>query len=427
MKMAWHWLKTNELPLGARIMKYNSQGKDVQELQELLAKTGFYYGPIDGYYGTLTEEAVFLVQRTFKLRKDGLAGPEVIKTLIKASNRAGRIIYTVKENENLEVISQKFGVGKGAWDSYPGQGNPRKRLYSGMRLLLREKAVYIWDNSPQAREVPVTGVLVSGGQIDASGKVSWSDGLNKNDLCVVNTTTEIWEQLFNSRKLSKELIKGLTANRTIRWGIDLSNAARSALPYWIDFLKALKRTMFNQPINFIIIPLNGHDQSYLRLVWANLPWFAKYCKLVLVADIVSREHDNLESFSRELITFNKILVQIAKEYPNILPVVSTQGWDWNLEQKTFRMVSNREAKLIRAINYQMASYSPESLLTTVNYTTHGEEHQLVYRDERGWSDFLNLIKRSDCLGLVIKQAGDLGSALGEYIADSFTIMPDSKI
>lgn len=425
--MAWHWLKTNELPLGARIMKYNSQGKDVQELQKLLAKTGFYFGPIDGYYGTLTEEAVFLVQRTFKLRKDGLAGPDVIKTLIKASNRAGRIIYTVKENENLEIISQKFSVGKGAWDSYPGQGNPRKRLYSGMRLLLREKAVYIWDNNHPAKEVPVTGVLVSGGQIDASGKVSWIECLTKTDLCVVNTTKEIWEQLFNSRKLSKELIASLTANKKVKWGIDLTNANRSTLPYWIDFLKTLKRTMVNQQINFIIIPLNSHEQSYQRLVWANLPWLSKYCRLVLVEAVVSSDNDEIESFCREFITFNKSLVQIAKEYPNILPVVSTQGWDWNLEQKTFRMVSNREAKLIRAINYQRASYSPESLLTTVSYLTHGEEHQLIYRDSQGWSDFFNLIKRSDCCGLVIKQASDLGSALGEYIADSFAIMPDSKI
>ncbi|MGE5606079.1 MAG: peptidoglycan-binding domain-containing protein, partial [Bacteroidota bacterium] len=130
--MGWKIVTASAAPLGGRILCAGSRGDDVRDLQQLLADAGFYFGPVDGIYGILTEEAVSLFQKTFNLRNDGVAGPELYTNLKNASLKLNRIIYTVKPKENLKTISRNFGVSRSAWLSIPGQGNPQRKIYPGM-------------------------------------------------------------------------------------------------------------------------------------------------------------------------------------------------------------------------------------------------------------------------------------------------------
>ena len=87
--MGWKIVTVSEAPLGSRSLRAGSRGEDVRELQHLLAEAGFYFGPVDGIYGILTEEAVSLFQRTFNLRNDGVAAESdgVSKTSVTCATR----------------------------------------------------------------------------------------------------------------------------------------------------------------------------------------------------------------------------------------------------------------------------------------------------------------------------------------------------
>jgi peptidoglycan hydrolase-like protein with peptidoglycan-binding domain len=81
------WIvSVKKLPLGTRVLRIGAKGDDVKTLQELLVKHGCYFGKSDGVFGPLTQEAVRLMQRTFKLRVDGIAGNEVVAALKNQQN-----------------------------------------------------------------------------------------------------------------------------------------------------------------------------------------------------------------------------------------------------------------------------------------------------------------------------------------------------
>ena len=102
--MALTIVRINQLPLGRRVLRYDSTGQDVVELQNQLNQAGFYFGKQDGVFGILTGEAVTMLQKTFHLRVDGVAGREVLKLLGKNVLKRERIIYKVKKNEELGKI-----------------------------------------------------------------------------------------------------------------------------------------------------------------------------------------------------------------------------------------------------------------------------------------------------------------------------------
>lgn len=64
------------------ILRRGSSGAEVVYLQEDLRNLGYYSGPVTGYYGQLTQEAVMKLQRDRGLRADGVAGPQTQRMLI---------------------------------------------------------------------------------------------------------------------------------------------------------------------------------------------------------------------------------------------------------------------------------------------------------------------------------------------------------
>ena len=63
------------------ILKKGDKDKWVMELQETLYEKGYLKVKPTGYYGTDTQSAVIAYQKEHKLRVDGKAGPETLKSL----------------------------------------------------------------------------------------------------------------------------------------------------------------------------------------------------------------------------------------------------------------------------------------------------------------------------------------------------------
>ncbi len=64
-------------------LKFGSKGNDVTELQKRLTAEGVYTGPITGYFGKLTREAVKKYQKANDLKVDGIVGPKTRAVLNK--------------------------------------------------------------------------------------------------------------------------------------------------------------------------------------------------------------------------------------------------------------------------------------------------------------------------------------------------------
>ena len=70
------------VPLGARILKNGSEGKDVEDLQRRLKAVGYDPGEIDGEYGPNTASAVKALQKDADILVDGEFGPDSYAALL---------------------------------------------------------------------------------------------------------------------------------------------------------------------------------------------------------------------------------------------------------------------------------------------------------------------------------------------------------
>ncbi|WP_366924750.1 spore cortex-lytic enzyme [Metallumcola ferriviriculae] len=86
---------------------YGSTGEDVSLVQQKLRDWGYYDGPIDGYYGGSTYEAVRLFQQKNGLRIDGVVGESTWQALGEAVKP---VIYTktsgISQNDDIYLLSQ---------------------------------------------------------------------------------------------------------------------------------------------------------------------------------------------------------------------------------------------------------------------------------------------------------------------------------
>ncbi len=87
----------------ATALQMGDQGRAVTALQEGMEAAGVYDGPVTGYYGELTQEAVTKFQKDQGLSSDGIAGVKTMNALQKISTNQGQqAIALYKSSEKLQ-------------------------------------------------------------------------------------------------------------------------------------------------------------------------------------------------------------------------------------------------------------------------------------------------------------------------------------
>lgn len=86
-------------------LKKGDRGSDVRKIQAVLQKIGYDVGPIDGIFGSNTEEAVKRFQLNNGLVVDGIIGPKTYELLNKFI--LGYNTYTIKPGDTLYNIAKR--------------------------------------------------------------------------------------------------------------------------------------------------------------------------------------------------------------------------------------------------------------------------------------------------------------------------------
>ncbi len=426
--MGWRIVAVSEVPLGRRTLRNGIKGKDVYQLQQLLTVSGFYFGPVDGVYGILTEEAVSLFQKTFNLRIDGIAGPELLITLKRASLKQNRIIYTVKPKENLKTISRNYGVSKSAWQSIPGQGNPQRKIFPGMKLILNQKAVIC--SGKRAAGFPETAFLEVGWEItDDVGLVQINKMQGEESYRTVIAQPGTWEKILLSHNLWEKFGADLKRECGSSWGIDLRNVPLETIFRWRDLLHYLCKAISIKQIPLILIPMSTEEKTIKnRLYWANLPQISNFAKLIVVEPLVVL--DSPSTFLKSNIHIERTLRKLIHHSlsSKALLMGSVGGWEWNIDQgQPCRPVSFREARILAAMNHRSVKYDPDTTYTKVDYMRRRERYCIVFRDQQGWLDWVKIGIKSNLLGFVIHNPKDLGRFGCELINGSFGVLSEDNL
>jgi len=88
------------------ILRFGSRGNDVKVLQSVLAKIGYNPGPIDGIFGSTTQQAVIQFQYDNGLNPDGIVGPMTWRLLERFIY--GYDNYTIKAGDTLYDIARMY-------------------------------------------------------------------------------------------------------------------------------------------------------------------------------------------------------------------------------------------------------------------------------------------------------------------------------
>jgi peptidoglycan hydrolase-like protein with peptidoglycan-binding domain len=92
-----------------RNLKEGMSGSDVKALQERLASLKYYPGPIDGQFGSDTQEAVWAFQEVNHLSVDGIVGPGTKNALVHprtytSASYRGKRATRIEVSQALEVL-----------------------------------------------------------------------------------------------------------------------------------------------------------------------------------------------------------------------------------------------------------------------------------------------------------------------------------
>lgn len=90
------------------VLRRGDRGSDVTALQQRLAEEGFYFGSIDGYFGSETQAAVRQLQLEKGLEADGIAGS---RTFAALDSRDGTYSKRPRNRDRNEITLQSGSSG----------------------------------------------------------------------------------------------------------------------------------------------------------------------------------------------------------------------------------------------------------------------------------------------------------------------------
>ena len=89
-----------------RTLRVGDKGTDVMEIQALLEKIGYNPGPIDGIFGSRTQQAVIQFQQNNRLTPDGITGPNTYGILERFLS--GYDTYSIRPGDTLYNIARRY-------------------------------------------------------------------------------------------------------------------------------------------------------------------------------------------------------------------------------------------------------------------------------------------------------------------------------
>ncbi|MFP5319827.1 MAG: peptidoglycan-binding protein [Acidimicrobiia bacterium] len=121
---------------GSMVVEAEDTGPGVRSVQSRLWDLGYWTGPIDGVFGTLTEQAVYAFQKVQGLPVTGRVGFETALALEGASrptprSRTGDLVEIDKDRQVLFVVRD----GQVLWTFNTSTGTEEPYTYEGQRHL----------------------------------------------------------------------------------------------------------------------------------------------------------------------------------------------------------------------------------------------------------------------------------------------------
>jgi lipoprotein-anchoring transpeptidase ErfK/SrfK len=119
-------------PSKSEKLKRGVKGAEVTALQQRLTELGYWNGKADGSFGSLTQQAVYALQKAAGLNRDGVVGTKTKKALDqgvrpKARSDSGYVIEIDRKRQLLMIVddgevSQIFNTSTGSYEHYEHNG-----------------------------------------------------------------------------------------------------------------------------------------------------------------------------------------------------------------------------------------------------------------------------------------------------------------
>lgn len=176
------------LNLTSSMLRNGSNGKDVRQLQEALAKEGFNPGPKDGIFGPRTEAALKAFQRSRDIAVDGIFGPQTRGAFM---NKTNSNLNLMPEGKTSDKPARRFPSAPSVTTGSANAGDGSKVL-DNARAVLGKNIASLKYNGPLAAHLDkwpgnnvccanfVSACLEKAGQIKHSEHNDSVKGLAKN-------------------------------------------------------------------------------------------------------------------------------------------------------------------------------------------------------------------------------------------------------
>ena len=205
----WSELINFGYKLGDRILSFNNKtlyGSDVEELQELLSRMGFYSEPINGKYSRSVVEGVTKFQENRGITIDGVVGHNTVYE-IKKLIRPGRDISL---NEAIKSISPGLDTGIIGFNicfDIPNIGNYKQQIkfYDEVKKTSLEKGVISVFASEVNEELDINNKIEYINNLQPTLFISFNPEVNDS----INYFKGTFSESLLGRKLAENLASSL--------------------------------------------------------------------------------------------------------------------------------------------------------------------------------------------------------------------------